>query len=259
MNTRFAWTRHLLIALWLPVILVAVWWFASADSTSFAFPPLSDIVAAMQEQWFFALFWSDFIPSVLVVLEALALSIIIGVGAGVLIGSVDIVERAFRPVLDFIRGIPKVLLISPALVIIGVGPGLALFVLTFGAIWPILLGTIDGIRGIPTQLHDLRRTYRLGRGTWLFRVALPSAAPSMFAGIRTSLSIAVVLLVPAQAVGATAGLGFQLKLSNDSFQFAEVWGTAIMFAVLGYALNVIMLGLVERRVLSWFYAQGGSR
>lgn len=168
-------------------------------------------------------------------------------------------ERAFRPLLDFIRGIPKVLLISPALVIIGVGPGLALFVLTFGAIWPILLGTIDGIRGIPTQLHDLRRTYRLGRKTWLFRVALPSAAPSVFAGIRTSLSIAVVLLVPAQAVGATAGLGFQLKLSNDSFQFAEVWGTAIMFAVLGYALNVIMLGLVERRVLSWFYAQGGSR
>jgi len=259
MEDRTGWLRHLLTALWLPVLIVVVWWFASAGSTSFAFPPLSEIVAALQRQWFFALFWSDFVPSVVVVLEAMALSVVIGVVGGVLIGSVDVVERAFRPLLDFIRGIPKVLLISPALVIIGIGPGLALFVLTFGAIWPILLGTIDGIRGIPTQLQDLRRTYRLRTRDWLLRVALPAASPSIFAGIRTSLAIAVVLLVPAQAVGATSGLGYQLRLASDLFRFPEVWATAIMFALLGYILSVFLLGVIERRVLAWFYAQGGSR
>lgn len=251
--------RRLAVALWLPVVLVLVWWFASAQSTSFAFPPLADILQAMRAEWFFAQFWSDFVPSVLLVFEALALAIVVGVGVGILIGSSEIGERAARPLLDFIRGIPKVLLISPALVIMGVGPGLTLFVMTFGAIWPILLAAIDGMRGIPTQLQDLRRTYQIGRLAWLRRIALPAASPSIFAGIRTSLAIAVVLLVPAQAVGATSGLGFQLKLASDAFKFPEVWGTTIMFAILGYLLNVLFLGLVERQALHWFNAQGGSR
>lgn len=250
-------TTRLLTMLWLPVLLVVAWWVLSADSTSFPFPPLSEIVESLRERWLWELFWSDFAPSLLTVVQALAIAIAIGIGVGLPLGSSELAEAAFRPVLDFIRGIPKVLLISPALVIVGVGEGLALFVLAFGAIWPILLGTIDGVKGISTTLHDLRRTYQLSRTTWVLKLALPAAAPQIFAGIRTSVALAVVLLVPAQAVGATSGLGFELRQSSDLFRFADVWAAMIMFAVLGLALNFAM-GLVERRVLYWFNAQGGS-
>lgn len=248
--------RAALTALWLPVLLVAVWWFASANSTSIALPSLQRIVSAMQEEWFFAKFWTDFIPSVVSVLIAMAFATIVGVSAGLAIGSSRIADTALRPLLDFMRGIPPILLLAPALVIIGIGPGLALFVLTFGAVWPILLSTIDGVKGISSQLLDLRRTYRLSRTTWVLRVALPAASPQIFAGARTSLAIAVVLLVAAQAVGASSGLGYQLKTAADFFRFPEVWGTTIMFALLGYILNVLLLGLLERRLLRWFHAQG---
>ncbi|WP_197517494.1 ABC transporter permease [Microbacterium karelineae] len=257
-STPWTWVRGLLTVIWLPTLLVLLWWIASAEGTSASFPPLSDIVVALDRMWFFEMFWTDFVPSALLVLQSLVLATMIGVVLGVLIGFNDTAERAMRPLLDFIRGIPKVLLISPALVILGVGTGLMMFVLTFGAIWPILLGTIDGIRGIPSQLHDLRRSYRLTRATWLFRIAVPAASPSIIAGIRTSLAIVIVLLVPAQAVGATDGLGFQLRMANDAFRFPDVWATAIMFALLGYALNVLLLGVIERRALSWFHARGGA-
>jgi ABC-type nitrate/sulfonate/bicarbonate transport system permease component len=244
-------------ALWLPVLLVAAWWVFSANSTSFAFPSLQSIITALNDQWLFDKFLSDFVPSVFIVFQALGIAIVIGVGLGIPLGSSPTAEAAFRPLLDFMRGLPKVLLISPALVIIGVGDALALFVLTFGAIWPILLGAIDGVKGISATLHDLRRTYRLTQSTWLLKVALPAAMPQIFAGIRTAVALAVVLLVPAQAVGATSGLGFQLRQAADLFQFPLVWAAVIMFAALGFLLNML-LGLVERRALYWFNAQGGS-
>lgn len=246
------------VVLWLPVLVIAVWWVTSTTSPSFAFPPLPLVVDSLVHRWFGELFWSDFVPSIGTVLQALGIAIVIGVGLGVPIGSSPIADQATRPFLDFMRGIPKVLLISPALVIIGVGESLTLFVLAFGSVWPVLLGTIDGVKGIQPILLDLRRTYRLPRSVWLARVAVPAAGPQIVAGIRNAVAIAVVLLVPAQAVGATAGLGFQLKQSSDYFRFADVWATVIMFALLGYGLTVL-LTLLERRLLKWFYLQGASK
>ena len=256
MNTRGRTLVQLAESLWLPGLIVTALWFLSAHSTSFAFPSLQSICTALTDEWLFAKFTSDFVPSVFIVVQALAIAILVGVGLGVPLGCSPTAEAAFRPLLDFMRGLPKVLLISPALVIIGVGDGLALSVLSFGAVWPILLAAVAGVQGIPTTLHDLRRSYRLTHSTWLLRVAFPAAMPQIFAGIRTAVALAVVLLVPAQAVGATSGLGFQLRQAADLFQFPEVWAAVIMFAALGVALN-LLLAFVERRVLYWFDAQGG--
>lgn len=246
---------HLATVLWLPAGLIVAWWIASTSSPTFAFPPLPQIVQALVDQWFFTKFWTDFWPSVVSVFQGLAIAAAVGIGLGVPIGSSRTADAAVRPFLDFMRGIPKVLLISPALVIIGIGPGLILFTIAFGCVWPILIGTIDGVKSVSSVLHDVRRSYRLRRSTWIFRIALPAAAPSTMAGLRTALAIAVVLLVPAQAVGATFGLGFQLRQASDLFRFPEVWAAVIMFAMLGYLLS-LALSVVERFTLRWFYAQG---
>jgi ABC-type nitrate/sulfonate/bicarbonate transport system permease component len=234
------------LVLWLPILVVALWWAGSTLWPSFAFPPLPIVGQALVDRWFGELF------------QALGIAIVVGVAVGVPLGSSRTAEAATRPFLDFMRGIPKVLLISPALVIIGVGDALTLFVLAFGSVWPILLGTIDGIRGIQPILTDLRRTYHLPRAVWLGRVAVPAAGPQILAGIRNAVAIAVVLLVPAQAVGATSGLGFQLKQASDFFRFADVWASVIMFALLGFGLTAL-LTLVERRALRWFYLQGAAK
>ncbi|MGO2111634.1 MAG: ABC transporter permease [Pseudoclavibacter sp.] len=245
------------VALWLPILVVAVWWFWSTAWPTFSFPPFGDIMATLGATWFGSMLFSDLIPSILLVLQGLGIAIVAGVALGILIGSNRLLDEAVRPFLDFMRGIPKVLLISPALVIIGVGDALTLFVLAFGSVWPILLSTIDGVKGVQPILHDMRKIYHLSWRTWLFRIAVPAAAPQIFAGIRNAVALGVVLLVPSEAVGATGGLGFQLKLASESFLFAQVWATVIVFALLGYAL-ASLLTIVERRVLNWFYLQQGA-
>lgn len=258
MSRTGALAKSAFVSLWLPTLCIGAWWLLSAGSTSSVFPPLSEILLAFKDDWLFAHFTSDFLPSARVALEALVISLVVGVGLGTPLGSNATAERAFRPLLDFLRAIPKVLLISPALLIIGIGENLSLFVLVAGAVWPILLATIDGVRGIAPNLHDLRRVYRLSRRDWFTRVALRAASPQIMAGTRTSLSLLVVLLVDAEAVGATRGIGFQIRQDADGFQFAQVWAALFAFGLLGYIFNRLFR-LVEARVLGWVNGQGATR
>jgi ABC-type nitrate/sulfonate/bicarbonate transport system permease component len=82
------------------------------------------------------------------------------------------------------------------------------------------------------------------------RVLLPSAAPKIFAGLRLSLSLAVVLLVVSELVGATDGIGYQLMYTQQTFDMAAMWGAIVVLSILGYTMNTSFL-LAEKRILSW--------
>lgn len=246
--------REWLVRLWLPGACLLIWWVVSPHVGLFGVPTLSQIVTAIDRVWLFDKFASDLLPSVLLALAALVTSVAVGVTVGFVLGSVPLLDRSFTPIFNFIRTIPKVLLISPLLVVLGVGTQLTFLVLCAGAVWPILLSTVAGVRAIPATLHDLRAVYQVGRWDWIWHVALRSASPQIMAGIRTSVSLAVILLVVAQAVGATSGVGFQLRQANAQFRFDEVWAAMAIFVAIGYAFNVLFT-LIERRVLRWDFKQ----
>ena len=84
----------------------------------------------------------------------------------------------------------------------------------------------------------------------LLRVTLPAAAPQIFAGMRTSLSLALILMVISEMVASTNGIGFFVLQSQRSFAIPEMWAGILLLGLLGYALNLIFM-LVERRVLAW--------
>jgi ABC-type nitrate/sulfonate/bicarbonate transport system permease component len=84
----------------------------------------------------------------------------------------------------------------------------------------------------------------------LLRIVLPAASPQIFAGMRTSLSLALILMVISEMVASTNGIGFFVLQSQRSFAIPEMWAGILLLGLLGYALNLIFL-LVERRVLAW--------
>jgi ABC-type nitrate/sulfonate/bicarbonate transport system permease component len=92
------------------------------------------------------------------------------------------------------------------------------------------------------------RAFRLRRTDWWLRVVLPAAAPKVFAGLRVSLSLALILMVISELIGATNGLGFQLALAQRRFDFLTMWTVVVLLGVLGYAFNSGLLA-VESRVL----------
>ena len=82
------------------------------------------------------------------------------------------------------------------------------------------------------------------------RLVLPAALPQIVAGMRTSLSLAVIMMVLAEYFSSTSGVGYVLLISKNTFQLAPMWAAIVLIGVLGYLLNVLFL-LAERRVLAW--------
>ena len=118
------------------------------------------------------------------------------------------------------------------------------------SIWPVLLNTIDGVTGIDPTLNDTARVYGVSGRQRLLRIVLPAASPQIFAGMRTSLSLALILMVISEMVASTNGIGYFVLQSQRTFAIPEMWSGILLLGILGYVLNAGFM-LVERRVLRW--------
>jgi ABC-type nitrate/sulfonate/bicarbonate transport system permease component len=228
-----------------PLALLAVWAAWSANSDTFYYPPLTDILETFNETWVFERVGSDVVPSLLRLTAGYALAVVAAVAIGIPLGLNATARRAASPIVEFLRAIPPPALLPLAIVVVGVGNSMKVLIIAFVCLWPILLNTIDGIRGIDPTLNDTARVYGLPR-----LVTLPAATPQIFAGMRTSLSLAVIMMVISEMVASTNGIGFFVLQSQRSFAIPEMWSGILLLGILGYALNLLFTA-VERRVLAW--------
>jgi len=242
--------RLALLRLWLPVVALLAWWFASAGSTSVYFPPLSKILDAVRTEWLGPYFLQHLLPSVGKFASGYLLAMLLGVAIGLLLGLSPLARAATDPLVQFLRSLPPPVLLPIGILIFGIGVSMNVFIIVFGSVWATLLNTADGIRGVDEQVRDMARSYRLTRWQRIRFVLLPAAGPQIFAGMRTSLQIAIILIVVSEMVGATSGIGYYVLKSQQSFQVVDTWAATIVLGVLGYLATLVFLQ-VERRVLAW--------
>ena len=242
---------HALISLVLPVLIVVVWWFASAQSTSPYFPPLSRIWAAFVENWISPRILTDVAPSLGRMFAGFAIAVIVGVALGALLGRVRVLYRALNPVLQFLRALPTTALVPISIVLLGIGDTPKIALIAFGSLFPVLLNTIDGVRNIDAVLVDVAGSYRLTRVQRLRHVQLPAAAPQVVAGIRTALTLAFVMMVVTELFGATNGIGYVTQLAQQGLRIPLMWSGMLLLGALGVAVNGLFV-LMERRLLRWY-------
>jgi ABC-type nitrate/sulfonate/bicarbonate transport system permease component len=127
--------------------------------------------------------------------------------------------------------------------------------IVFGTIWPILLNTIDGAATVDPQHLETGRAFRLSVWQRLVWVIIPAALPKAFAGFRLSLSLSLILMVFAELVGSSNGIGYEMSNASNSFDMTFLWSTIVLLGILGYLLNAL-LGGAERLVLSWHTDKG---
>jgi ABC-type nitrate/sulfonate/bicarbonate transport system permease component len=228
-----------------PLALVGLWAAWSAGSDTFYYPPLTDILETFNETWVFERVGSDVVPSLLRLTAGYAIAVVVAVAVGIPLGLNATARRAAAPIVEFLRAIPPPALLPLAIVVVGVGNSMKVLIIAFVCVWPILLNTIDGIRGIDPTLNETARVYGVPR-----RATLPAAGPQIFAGMRTSLSLAVIMMVISEMVASTNGIGFFVLQSQRSFAIPEMWSGILLLGILGYALNLLFTA-VERRVLAW--------
>jgi ABC-type nitrate/sulfonate/bicarbonate transport system permease component len=254
--TVVARARSLGVSLIVPVAVIVLWWVLSADSTSAFYPPLKTILENFRDTWLFAHVGSDVVPSLIRFALGYLLAVVGGIALGVLFGRLRTLDLAFKPTVQFARSIPATGLVPVSITLMGIGNAPKIWLIAFVCVFPILLNTIDGVRGIERGLEDVGRTFRLTRRQRIFAVQLPSAAPQIFAGMRIALAIAFIMMIVTEMVGATSGIGFVTLNAQQSFQVPLMWSGMLLLGVLGAGLNVLFV-LVERRVLRWHYRSTG--
>lgn len=240
--------------IWLPVLVLVIWYLLTAGGTSFYFPPLGEVLQRFSELWIFDRVPADVVPSLVNLMAGLGISVLIAIPLGLFLGLSRSVYAVLDPVLSFAWALPKLALLPAFVAIAGIGVPMKVSFIVAGTVWPILLGTIDGVRAVDPTLKDLMRSYHLSRRHVLFNVYLPAAGPQIFAGIRTALSIGLVLVIVGEMLVSSNGLGFFVLQAQQSYSMLDMWAGALVVGLLGYLLNLIFT-LVERRVLSWHFAR----
>jgi ABC-type nitrate/sulfonate/bicarbonate transport system permease component len=241
---------ELAIEIAVPLVILAAVFAWTASTPTFYFPPLSDVFERFGNTWIFERVGSDVWPSLRRMALGYAAAVAIALGAGIALGSSRTLRRATAPIVEFLRSIPPPALIPFAIVVIGVGDDMKVFIIAFVCLWPVLLNTIDGINGLDPTLKDTARVYGISGRDRLLRMTLPAASPQIFAGMRLSLSLALILMVISEMVASTNGIGFFVLQSQRSFAIPEMWSGILLLGILGYVFNLAFM-IVERRVLAW--------
>jgi len=231
----------------LVLVVIGVW---TAASESYYFPPLTEVFTTFRETWLFERVGSDVVPSLVRMGFGFAIAVVLGVSFGMLLGRSRRTRSATAPIVEFFRAIPPPALLPFAILVIGVGASMKVFIIAFVCVWPILLNTIDGAAGIDPTLEDTTRVYGIDKRDNLLRVVLPAAMPQIFAGIRTAVSLALILMVISEMVASTNGIGYFILQSQRTFAIPEMWSGILLLGILGYALNAGFM-IIERRVLRW--------
>jgi ABC-type nitrate/sulfonate/bicarbonate transport system permease component len=243
-----------LIEAWLPLLLLTLWWFASARSSDLYFPSLRSILQQFRHDWLFEHVDSDLVPSLQVLGLGYLVAVVAGVVVGVALGLSRRAEQACRPLLEFLRAIPGVALLPVFIVLFGLGAEMKIVLIATGAVWPVLLNTTDGVRSVEPLLLDVAHAFRIGRWQRLRRIVLPSAGPQIFAGARTALAIAVIVMVVGETVGSSGGIGYFLLNAERNFAITSMWATIFALGIVGYLLNVLFR-IVEAGALRWHRLQ----
>ena len=244
--------RKLFVELALPVLLFVLLYVVSANSTNFYFPPLSAVLKQFNLLWLGPRFWADVIPSLERLSVGYLLACVLGIALGVPIGTYRPLRRAVEPVLEFFRAIPPVAMVPLLIVSMGFGDAMKITVIVAGAIWPILLNTVEGVKAADAVLDETCRTYRIRGLARLRHFILPSASPQIIVGMRLGLSIGIVLMVISEMFAALDGLGSAIIYFQRSYEIAQMWSGVLMLGLFGFALSVVFR-LFERWALRWYY------
>jgi ABC-type nitrate/sulfonate/bicarbonate transport system permease component len=244
--------QRIALVLGLPVILVVTWWYASADSTNFFWPPLQRILKAFGDTWTGERLRQEVLPSLTRLIVGYLAALVLGVILGVLIGTRRWLRSLTEPTLEFLRAIPPPVLVPILMLVAGIDNLMKVLVIISGAMWPILLNTVEGVRGADDVLDDTCRSYRVSGGLRLRHFVLRSASPRIMTGARQALAIALILMVISEMFAANNGLGYSIVQFQRGFQMPEMWSGVLLLGLIGVVLS-LLFRQIERRVLHWYH------
>ena len=236
------------------VLVLAVWESLTrlGAAPSYALPAPTEVAVALVQQW--PMLMSNAVSTTVAIVSGFALSVVVGIALAVLISSSRIFEKSLYPLLVGSQAIPKLALAPLFVVWFGFGL-LPKVIMTFLiAVFPIVVSTVQGIASVETELEFLSRSMGLSPYRTFRMIRLYRALPSIFAGLKVAITLAVVGAVVGEFVGSDRGLGTLL------LRAIGVVNTPLLFAglIVLTVLAVVLFGLIElleRFAIPWHVSQ----
>lgn len=250
--------RQALLAVAAPVLGLVAWHLATGGPGYHLIPPPWDVAV----QWWDLAFggvWDDLYSATLLdhaaaslgrVYGGFALAALVALPLGMLIGRIAVVRDLLDPSLQILRPIPVTAWLPLAMIVFGIGPKSAFFLVFLGAFYPILLNTIFGVRSVEGRLFEAAAMLGVSPQAVFWKVVLPASLPSMFTGLRLGLGFAWVVIVVGEMTGVQTGLGAIIMEARQLSRTEIVISGMVTIGVLGF-LSDQAVQLLGRRLLRW--------
>ncbi|WP_025112365.1 ABC transporter permease [Pseudomonas sp. H1h] len=250
MRQRSSSTLHGALGVAGLLCLLLLWWLGvhllgGNDSLALRFSPEATL-ASLGELLLRPELYEHVLVSLKRILLGLLLALLIGVPLGLMIGSYRHLEAATTPAFQFLRMISPLSWMPVVVMLMGVGDQPIYFLLTFAAVWPILLNTVAGVRQLDPRWLQLSRSLSATRWETLRKVILPGVLGHVLTGVRLSIGILWIVLVPCEMLGVSAGLGYFILDTRDRLAYSELMAMVLLIGVLGFALDAFARWLHRR-------------
>lgn len=214
------------------------------------FPGPDRSFGTLWEQMHGAEFWTAFVETLRRMALGFVSASLIGIAAGAVIGLSANLRAYLEPTLELIRPLPASAIIPVFVLVFGLNERMIVAVIAFASLWPVLLATVHGFKTVEPRLIEVARLLRLSTLEFIIKIALPSAMPDIFAGLRLALTVSLILAVVTEMLSGMTGLGHNIIIAARSFRSADLYAGIIVLGVVGYLTNIAM-ERAESYVLRW--------
>lgn len=239
------------------VVVLALWtWFARTKGADADFPTPLEALEKLGDMTSTSAYWNAVGETLLTALIGFGIAALVGIPVGMLIGASRRAQLSTQFVVDFGRTIPVIALLPLAILVLHIGRTMAVFLIVFGAVWPLLVQSMYAVAQISPQSRQVVRAFRISPLERIRFVYAPSMMPFLMTGLRIAASISLLIAVTAGYLGRVPGLGVEMRDSGETDPHAT-FVYMLTAGALGLLLNIGLVTL-QRRVLWWHPSQRGK-
>lgn len=223
-----------------PTLVLAAWWLLGRwlePQRFFDRFALEHTFAALFELLLSGELWLHVLTSVRRIGVGLGASILFGFPLGVLVGAVPWFNRASGGVFQFARMVSPLAWTPIAIMLFGIGDNPVVFLLTMAGVWPIVLSSAAAVGSFDRRLGAVGRALGATKLEIARTIVWPSIRPQVLTGVRMSIGLAWVVLVPAEMLGVDSGLGYFILSTRDRLAYAELMAAILVVGALGFCLD----------------------
>ena len=217
------------------------------------FPTVVAVAQSLAEQIGTQVFWDRVVETLTAWAAGFLIAAVLAVPAGLVIAANRLVFRSTRLLIDFLRPIPPVAVLPLAVLLMGTGTEMKIYLVAFSAVFPILFQTMYGVQDVDPVTRDTTRAYGLSNWQQYRHVVLPSATPYIATGLRLAATIALVVTVATELIVGSSGLGYGINQVRYADDVPAMYALIFVTGLIGWLITIGFSAL-EKRVLHWHHS-----